>query len=406
VSAPSAPRRLAVRVTADAVRQLRRGHPWLFAGSITGVKGDGKPGDLAVVFDDRRRFVAIGLYDPTSPIRVRLLHHGGPMPIDEGFWAGRIDASLERRAPLVARGDTTAYRCVHGENDGLPGLVVDRYESTLVLKVYTAAWLTHLPVIVDVLRQRLAPDRVLLRFGRTVDEGDRAGLVEGTALVGAVPEHPVPFLENGLRMEADVVRGQKTGHFLDQRDNRRLLRRYTAGTDVLDVFSCTGGFSLHAAAGGARSVHSVDAAAGALATGRRNLALNGHLPEVGACRHDSTTGDAFEVLGRLAHDGVRFDVVVIDPPSFAARRSSVDRALHAYGRLTDLGLAVVRPGGLLLQASCSSRIDEATFVELVRRRAAAARVGLDELHRTGHPVDHPVGFPEGAYLKALFARVG
>jgi 23S rRNA (cytosine1962-C5)-methyltransferase len=392
-----------VRLTPDALRRVRGGHPWIFDRSIVHQSREGTPGDLAVVFDDRRRFVAIGLYDPASPIRVRVLHAGAPTMIDGAFWRSTLAAAHERRHGLEP--ETTGYRLVNGENDGFGGLVVDRYAAVLVVKVYSSAWLAHLPAIVDALTELPGVDAVVLRLARNVASAETFGLSDGRVLRGEVAD-PVLFVEHGLGFEAATRTGQKTGHFLDQRDNRRLLRRYTAGTDVLDVFSCTGGFSLPAAAGGARSVHSVDAAAGALATGRRNLALNGHLPEVGACRHDSTTGDAFEVLGRLAHDGVRFDVVVIDPPSFAARRSSVDRALHAYGRLTDLGLAVVRPGGLLLQASCSSRIDEATFVELVRRRAAAARVGLDELHRTGHPVDHPVGFPEGAYLKALFARVG
>ena len=398
------PRRLAVRVTKDALRQIRSGHPWVFDSSVTSVSHEGAPGDLAVIFDDRRRFAAVGLYDPSSPLRVRVLHHGEPSQNDEDFWRRRLDDAFTLRSPLEGSAQTTGYRVLHGENDGFPGLVLDRYDTTLVLKLYSSAWLAHLRTVLAVLDERLAPVRVVLRLSRDVQRQPGPEVHDGMTLAGPPPDGPVPFLENGLTMEADVLHGQKTGHFLDQRENRQLVRALTAEARVLDVFSCTGGFTVHAAAGGAASVHSVDQSEAALRLTERNLANNRDLPAVRALQHRSTAGDAFEVLERLADRGERYDVVILDPPSFASRQQAVERALRAYGRLTDLGVSVLEPGGLLVQASCSSRVAASDFFAVVRRRATAAGVGLEEVARTGHPLDHPIGFAQGAYLKALFAR--
>jgi 23S rRNA (cytosine1962-C5)-methyltransferase len=402
-SGSATPRRVAVRVTNDAVRQLRGGHPWVFDRSITSVGHDGAPGDLAVVFDAKRRFVAVGLYDPLSPIRVRVLHQGAPRAIDEAFWAERVAAAAARRDERVAAGDTTGYRLVHGENDGFPGLVVDRYDDTLVVKAYATAWLAHVPPVVEALRSSCAPRRVVLRLGRvaraTAPERD------ATPLVGALPAEPVAFLERGLSFEADVVRGQKTGHFLDQRDNRVRVGRLARGRRVLDVFACTGGFSVHAAAGGASEVVSVDQSRHALDTARRNMARNAHRPAVAACRHETIAGDAFDVMEGMVARGERFDVVVVDPPSFASRRDRVPAALRAYERLAGLALRLVEPGGTLVQASCSSRVTADQLETAVQRAAQATRRRLTRVTRTGHGLDHPIGFPEGEYLKAIHATV-
>ena len=402
---PPSDRRLAVRVSRDALRQIRGGHPWVFDGSIRSLSHDGDAGDLAVVFDDDRKFAAIGLYDPDSPIRVRIVHEGKPRTIDAAFWADRIGDALARRRSLVEDPSTTGYRWVHGENDGLPGLVVDRYDHTAVVKLYTAAWFPHLPAVVDVIAAEAGIDRVVLRTSRQVGDRGPGDLDDGTTLVGTAPDVPVPFLEYGLTFEADVVHGQKTGHFLDQRDNRRRVGELSSGARVLDVFCCTGGFSVHAAAGGASLVHSVDLSRPAIETTVRNLAANRERPAVANVEHRTTCGDAFEVLDTLAGRGERYDVVVIDPPSFASRADQVDRALRGYAHLTRLGLAVTRRGGCLVQSSCSSRIDERAFHDAIRATADQAGVRLTEIERTTHAVDHPIGFPEGAYLKTLFARV-
>lgn len=397
-------RRLAVRVTKDALRQIRGGHPWVFESSITSCPHDGRAGDLAVVFDGERRFQGIGLYDPASPIRVRMLHHGAPVPIDDDWWCRRLADALDRRAGLLTTTETTGWRWVHGENDGLPGLVVDRYGAAVVVKLYSAAWVPHLRSVVAALGRLLATDLLVLRLSRALG-GDLPGLSDGTVLVGEEPTAPVLFQENGLVLEADIVAGQKTGHFLDQRDNRRRVGAQAAGARVLDVFACTGGFSLAAAAGGARSVHSVDLSAAALEAARANFGHNQKVPAVRACRLDTTVGDAFAVLAALAAAGERYDVVVVDPPSFAHSSAGVAGARRAYRRLSGLAVGLVADGGLLVQASCSSRVGADDFFAEVHAGAAGAGRRLEEIRRTGHPVDHPVGFPQGAYLKALFARV-
>jgi len=396
--------RLAVRVTKDAIRQIRGGHPWVFDRAVTSVNGDGVAGDLAVVFDAERQFVAIGLYDPTSPIRVRVLHHGKPVAIDTAWFKARIDAAIERRAAVLAAGDTTGYRVIHGENDGLSGLILDRYSSTLVLKLYTAAWLPHLDTIVPLLADALQPDTLLLRLSRDVARGGLAAR-DGTALIGDMPSAPVLFREHGLTFEADLVHGQKTGHFLDQRDNRNRVRSLTKGARVLDLFACTGGFSVFAAAGGAQSVHSVDLSAPALQTATRNMAHNAFINNVKNCAHTTETGDAFDVMANLAARHRRFDVVIVDPPSFARKQADHDRALHAYRRLTRAAIELVDDGGVLVQSSCSSRITADEFFDGVHAAAASTPARLSEMQRTTHAADHPIGFPEGAYLKTLFARI-
>jgi 23S rRNA (cytosine1962-C5)-methyltransferase len=396
--------RLAVRVTPDALRQLRGGHPWLYADAITSIGDGGRAGDLAVVFDERRRFAAIGLYDPDSPIRVKVLHHGRPVAIDRAWWRDRVAAARDRRGALVTSTDTTGWRVVHGENDGLPGLVVDRYGDTAVVKLYSAALLPHLAAVRAAVVAALTPARIVLRASRLVAPALPPGHTDGTTVDGPAPDGPVAYRELGLALTADVVHGQKTGAFLDQRDNRDLVARHAAGARVLDVFSCTGGFALHAARGGARSAHLVDQSAGAIATARANRERNLDDGRVAACGFTSDVGDAFDVLAALGRSGARFEVVVVDPPSFAANRAAVGRALAAYRRLTALALPLVAPGGVLFQASCSSRVTAADFVAAVHAEAAASGVRVHELARTGQPIDHPVGFPQGAYLKALLLR--
>lgn len=403
---PVTERRLAVRVTADALRHVRAGHPWVFDDSITSISHDGRAGDLAVIFDNDRRFAAIGLYDPAGPIAIRVLHVGKPLTIDVEFWKQTISAARAIRQPLIdaESAGQPAFRVVNGENDGLPGLVVDAYATTLVVKLYSSVWFPHLKDVVEALEAVVAPTTVVVRLGRNVAEGETFGLDDGDVVAGAIPDGPVLFTEGGLSFEADVRSGQKTGHFLDQRANRLRLGRLAGDRDVLDVFASTGGFSVHAAAGGARSVHSVDLSAPTLEAAERNMALNLARPEVAACTHTTEVGDAFDVMIALARSGADYDIVVIDPPSFAQKQSSVDVAVRAYTRLTHIGLRLVRPGGIFVQASCSSRVTADLFYATVLDAADAAGRELRQLVRTGHDIDHPVTFPEGAYLKAGFWR--
>jgi len=402
-------RNMAIRVTPAAERALRERHPWLYANSIREQSHEGAPGDLAVVFDRKGRFLAVGLYDPDSTIRVRVLQHGEPARIGQAWFSTHLSEAAARRAPLQDRPRaalTTGYRLVHGENDGFPGLVADRYEQTLVVKLYTAAWIPHIQDVLAALIDTVEAERLVLRLGRVVQDRPQVlhGLKDGVVLSGQPLDGPVLFWENGLRFEADPMRGQKTGFFLDQRENRARVEPLTAGKDVLNVFAYTGAFSVYAARGGARRVVDVDMSAPALAVAARNLAHNRHLPAVATTRHETVVGDAFDTLAHMGEAGRRFDVVIIDPPAFARRRAQVDGALSAYGRLTELGLEVLSPDGVLVQASCSSPVDAEAFFETVHGAARRAGRPLRELERTGHPLDHPVSFEQGAYLKCLFAR--
>ena len=322
-----------MRVTAAALREIRAGSPWVFDGSITSVGDAGAAGDLAVIFDDRRRFAALGLWDPDSPVRIKVLHAGAPVPIDAHWWRGTLRASLDRRASLAVDGATNAYRCVHGENDGLPALIVDRYDATLVVKLYSAALFPHLTTIVDELADLLGPERIVLRLARVVAAGDTFGLGDGETLLGQQPDRPVLFRERGLTMEADVVHGQKTGHYLDQRDNRTLVRGIAAGRDVLDVFASSGGFALAAAAGGARSVHLVDQSAPALAAAERNLAHNRRLREVRDCATRTTVGDAFRDSPYYEYTEefcAKYDQIAFDPDYTSAPLAHFEPLIRQY----------------------------------------------------------------------------
>jgi 23S rRNA (cytosine1962-C5)-methyltransferase len=426
--APRSSAALAVRLRPDALRHVRKGHPWVFDRGIVSVRGGrhgdgtGEPGDVAVVFDDRRRFAAVGLWDPTSPIRVKVLAAGERATVGPALWTARIREAAGRRRSLLERADTTALRLVHGENDRLPGVVVDLYgppaaRRVAVVKLYTAAWFAHVEDLVAALDAVAADGAipaigpVVLRLARSLGRGELpSGLADGAVLrsgaeEGAIDLGRVGFLERGLRLTADVRRGQKTGWFLDQRDNRVLVGSMARGARVLDVFCCGGGFTVHAAAGGATSVHSVDLSPHALDDVARHLAMNRGVPSVARARHRGTVGDAFEVMDALGRSGETYDVVVVDPPSFASRRRDVPGALRAYGRLTELAVRLVRPGGTLFQASCSSRVTEDDLVTAAVRAAGRHGTELVLLRRTGQPVDHPIGFPEGAYLNAFVARV-
>jgi 23S rRNA (cytosine1962-C5)-methyltransferase len=402
----SSTRRIALHIVAPAERAIRQGHPWVFDQSIIEQSHSGMPGDLAVIFDGRRRFLAIGLYDPTSPIRVRILQKGKPAPIDQNWFQEKITTAAALRAPLKEQ-DTNGYRLIHGENDGLPGLIIDRYAETLVIKLYTPAWILHLKEICSALEQARPFEQLILRLSRSLNKQTKYlfGLADGMTLTGQTPDDLILFKENGLTFECDPIHGQKTGFFLDQRENRARVKALSRGKSVLNVFSYTGGFSIYAADGGAKEVVSVDFSAPAADATLRNIALNRNNPNVRDASFETISQDAFEVLAEMKEKNRRFDMVILDPPMFAQNQAQVETALSAYRRLTQLGLGVINHGGILVQASCSSRVDADVFFDAVHRSAKEAGRPLHEIERSGHALDHPVTFKEGAYLKCLFAIV-
>ena len=401
-------RRIALRVSRSAERALAQGHPWVFEQSIQQQSHAGQPGDLAVIFDHKRKFIGIGLYDPHSTIRVRVLQHHHPITIDQAFYTGKLVAAGNLRKPLEelpTETATTGYRLVHGENDGLPGLVIDRYHQTLVIKLYSNAWLPHLVDVLSALIQVVPVERLVLRLSRSLLEKPSSlfNLSDGMVLSGPSLDRPVIFSENGLRFEADVLRGHKTGFFFDQRDNRVRVEKLSHNKTVLDVFAYTGGFSVYAARGGAQKITSIDTSQPALETAARNMSHNRVFPTVAAAQHEQIAGDGFEMLSQMATKGRRFEVVILDPPAFTQTRDKIPQAISAYQRLTQLGLSVLQPGGMLVQASCSSQVTAGDFFEAVHTAARLAGRLLTEIDRSGHPIDHPIRFKEGAYLKCLFA---
>ena len=408
-------KRIAIHVKPAAERALRNGHPWLFDQAIRKQSHTGQPGDLAVIFDGKNRFLAVGLYDPDSPIRIKVLQHRHPATINRKWFTEQLHVAHAIRQPLrmqPANSYTDGYRLVHGENDHFPGLIIDRYADTLVMKLYTAAWLPHLNDVIAGLHRVQPFDRLVLRTSRALEPLIAPyGLFDGQVLIGDDLVGPIQFRENGLYFAADVVHGHKTGFFFDQRENRAHVRAGVGNLSekrrVLDVFAYSGGFSVYAAAGGAEAVTSLDASAPALEAAQVNFALNQTgattNANVRAAEHMTITGDAFAELEHLHTTRRTFDMVIVDPPSFAKSAAEVERALAAYTRLTRLALNVLEPGGIFVMASCSSRITPGDFFSTVIDTAAVHHRPLTEIRRTGHALDHPIGFPEGEYLKCLFA---
>jgi len=397
--------RLRLRIKKAAETALRSGHPWLFAESIQEQNREGETGELAVVYDRRDRFLALGLFDSESPIRLRVLQARKAQTIDDAWWAAHLDAALEKRSGLFDE-HTTGYRWINGESDGFPGLVLDRYADTLVMKLYTAIWLPQLDRITDLIAARLCPERIVLRLSRNLEQLalEKFGQKPGAILRGPKLDGSVVFLETNLCFEADVLRGQKTGFFLDQRENRRTVETLAGGRNVLNAFSFSGGFSLYAARGGARSVTDLDLSAHALAGAKRNFLLNQTNHDVSSCLHQSIQADAFEWFAEAtAH---KFDLIVLDPPSLAKMESERTGAIHAYERLVSLASKRLKAEGILIACSCSAHVSAAEFFEAVSRAAARSRRTFKELSRSGHAPDHPASFKEAEYLKAIFLKFG
>jgi 23S rRNA (cytosine1962-C5)-methyltransferase len=380
---------------------LRSGHPWLFADSIREQNRDGEIGELAVIYDRQNQFLGVGLYDPASPIRVRLLHVGKPQTIEGKWRAERLEHALARRRGLFDE-QTSGFRWLNGESDGWPGLVLDRYETTLVVKLYTAAWLPRLSEMLELIDQSLHPERVVLRLSRNIQAiaAEHFKKIDGEILIGPSVRGPIVFLENGLRFEADVLKGQKTGFFLDQRENRRKVRALAKGRTVLNAFSFTGGFSVYAANGAATSVTDLDISTHALEGAKRNFVLNQSRSDIQKCEHEAIKADALEWLG--GNSKRNFDLVVLDPPSFAKRENEKPRAIAAYTRLASLGIRHLRPGGILVACSCSAHVRAGEFFDSVRKAAKGSKGRFRELETTGHAPDHPATFAEAEYLKAIY----
>lgn len=396
-----------LRLRAGKERSLQRRHPWLYANAIARTPPGLAPGDTVRVVADDGRFLAWGAFSPESALRARLWGFDEAEPPDAARLAARVAAAVARRDALAAR--TDAVRLVFGEADGLPGFVADRYgrgdDAVLVVQCLSAGAERWRDTLVDALVAATGIARVHERSEAAAREREGLAPREGP-LRGAPVTGPVRATEDGLDYRVDVLAGHKTGFYVDQRDNRARVRALSAGRDVLNAFCYTGGFSLAALAGGARSVMSVDSSADALATARAQLDDNvaaGRLPADAAARAEWREANVFDVLKALAPEGPRFDGIVLDPPKFAPSSQHVDRAARAYKEINLKALRLLRPGGWLMTFSCSGAIDVDLFQKIVAGAVFDARVDAQLQGRLGAGTDHPMlmTHPEGEYLKGL-----
>jgi len=395
------PARLAIKVKTSVERIIRSGHPWVFDKGIVKQNAEGKAGDFAIIFDQKKnKFLAIGLFDPYSPIRIKILAANKPATINADWFKEKIETAFEKRKPLF-KTDTNSYRFIYGENDGLPGLIADVYDSVLVVKLYSHIWIPFVKDIFPLLLKISNCKTLILRLSRNLQKTPEAlhGLQDGQIIFGKLENENVIFKEHGLNFEANVIHGHKTGYFLDHRHNRFKVRSLSKGKSVLDIFAYAGGFSVNALAGGATSVTSLDISAPALKLAKRNADINDL-----TANHSILIGDAFVEMEALKKQKRKFDLVIVDPPSFAKKESEISGALRSYQQLTRLAVDLVAPNGTLMMASCSSRILADNFFELVVATLEKSGRGFTELERTLHDIDHPIGFPEGAYLKSIYFK--
>ncbi len=403
------PRIAAVHLLPKGLQAVRARHPWIFEDSIARIPDDPEPGDIAVLFDKKRKLGA-ALIDPDSDIRLRVLAFGATAPdIGPELFLRLAEKAAARRQGLFGN-DTNAWRLANGESDGFSGLAADRYADVLSVKVYSAAWLPHLSAVLDAFLQ-VHPEltRTSVRLSREVASlpvRRRLNYEDGMLSGESSWDGTVRFLENGLTFETNVRFGQKTGFFLDQRENRAKVGEYARGAaKVLNVFSYSGGFSLYAARNGAGEVTDIDFSKPALEASERNFALNRHWPGVSACRHRTIPDDAFHAMLELEKRGERFDVVIVDPPSFAKAAGERKQALNSYSRLAVRAVHLLKKHGLLVFASCSSRVQADELFAAVHAAASNEGFPLEELERRAEAPDHPADFKESHYLKCMYARV-
>lgn len=373
-------------------------HPWIFASAIETVTGEPQPGQTVLIRNASGDPLGLAAYSPGSQIRARMWAWDAETLIDRDYFASRLKSALELRQKVVPASLTNAIRLVHGESDGIPGLIVDRYKDTLVMQVLTAGVELHKSEIIELLLELSGCQRIIERSDVDVRELEglepTKGLVAGPALDG-----PICIEENGLKFWVDLEGGQKTGFFIDQRDNRQLFRQMVKGKSVLNCFCYTGAFSVYAFAGGAISVLSVDSSEPAMQQIEKNLELNGF----SNAPSELMTADVFTALRKFRDARRSFDVIILDPPKFAPTIAQAERAARGYKDINLLAFKLLNPGGLLFTFSCSGGVSRDLFQKIVAGAALDAGVNARIVAQLSQTADHPIAlnFPEGQYLKGL-----
>ncbi|HMV96297.1 MAG TPA: class I SAM-dependent rRNA methyltransferase [Anaerolineales bacterium] len=391
---------MSITLNPNREKSLLRRHPWIFASAIRHVDETHASGSTVDLLSSEGQFLARASYSPNSQIRARVWTFNDE-PVDEEFFRKRIRAAIEMRS--VLSGSSKSLRLIHAESDGLPGLIVDRYEDVLVLQSLTAGSEFWKETIADLLVEETGIATIYERSDADVRELEGLKPITGI-LRGTITNLQLPITEYGLEFKVDIAHGHKTGFYLDQRENRRRVGELSKNRDVLNCFCYTGGFSIHALANGAKSVLSVDSSADALALLEENIALN-QLP---ADRHTSLEGDVFQLLRKFRDANRSFDLIVLDPPKFAPTAAHAEKASRAYKDINLLAFKLLRRGGLLFTYSCSGGIDAALFQKIVASAALDAGVDATIIEHLSQGSDHPVSlhFPEGMYLKGLVCVKG
>jgi 23S rRNA (cytosine1962-C5)-methyltransferase len=375
------------------------GHPWVFSGAVDRLDGSPAPGTTVDLLSSRGEFLARAAFSPSSQIRARIWTFEDE-PVDNDFLKRRIQSAIQSRSSTSFPHDADAFRLIHAESDSLPGLIVDRYSDTLVVQFLSAGAEFWGRVITDLLLELTGLTKIYERSDADVRELE--GLPAHIGPIHGNPPEKIIITENGLKFSVNLVEGHKTGFYLDQRLNRLEVRGFSANRDVLDCFSYTGGFTVNALKGGAKSVISVDASAEALVLCRQNVELN-HLP---VDQHTLLEGDVFQLLRKFRDEAKSFDLIILDPPKFAPTAAHAEKAARGYKDINLLGFKLLRPGGLLVTFSCSGGVDAALFQKIIASAALDAGVQAQIVEHLAQGPDHPVAlnFPEGAYLKGLVCR--
>lgn len=383
-------------------KPVRQRHPWIFSGAIARVEGRPEPGEIVEVADAAGRWLARGYFNPSSQIVVRLLTWEQGQAVDIDLWRARLVAAAAGRDALRFGPATDAYRLAYAENDGLPGLIVDRYGDWLAVQFLTLGVDARRELLLDLLEELFRPAGIVERSDAPVRRQEGLRLRSGLAR-GVAPPADLVITENGHRFPLDLVGGQKTGFYVDQRENRRIVAAHAAGRRVLNAFSFTGAFGVYALAAGAAHVTNVDSAHDALVGAEAALRLNGFDPDRQA---ESICGDVFQVLRAMRDEGRQFDLVILDPPKFARSKAELEGATRGYKDINLLGLKLLAPGGLLATFSCSGLVTPDLFQKIVFGASVDAGRDAQIIAKLSQGPDHPIllSFPEGEYLKGLLCR--
>ena len=383
-------------------KSVNNRHPWIFSGAISRVEGNPANGDVVDVWNSRARFIARGIYNEKSQIRVRLLTWHPNDLIDSDFWRRRLRRAVAGRQALIMDQSTDAYRLVHAEADGVPGFIADQYGTWIVVQFLSMAVERYRSTILDILVDLVAPQGIYERSDG--ESREKEGLVPVTGPVwGEVPPDFIEIMENGHTFLVDIKLGQKTGFYLDQRENRQKAVKYFANKEILNAFSYTGAFAVYAAQAGAKRIINVDTSESAMQTAERNMRRNGF-----GDREDSyAVADAFEIMRAYRDNNWKFDVIILDPPKFANSKRHVEKATHGYKDINLLGMKLVKRGGVLITFSCSGAVSTDLFQKVLFGAAVDAGRHVQIIERLSQGSDHPVllTYPESEYLKGVVCRV-